>query len=484
MIKKFNIETPFIQLLLILILAIAVKSWNIDETDIGFDECFSLYNAQLPVSKIITLLAQGDNPPLWEIILHYWISIFGIEELNVRALSLIFNVGTIIPLYLIGERFIGKKAGVLVSLLYVFSSFSLFLTHEARVYSLIGFLGTWSVYFYLNIINGIDRTKSFILLTIVNVLILYGHYIAVWLIVVQSLIFMLHPVIRKKVTWSYLWHLLALFLFFLAFVPVIYSRLLDSGVKGTWIQKSKGIESLYFILVDFFNEPVVAVVFLLVLILGLYNSFKKRKLNINILVINLMVWIPLLVSFIISFKLGVFLNRYFYFTLPLLYLSLVNVLFQLKLQRRNYKILAYLTPILLLIFSFEISTENMIHSGNHKEIKLGIEEIKRINDLEETSIYFSPILFDKQFVYYYDKNIFSNYFKGYINPSVFRDTLETMNIYPITYSTEINLEENKKEIVYLDKGNENKSIVDFFKEIYRVKREEQIGDIMIFVFIK
>lgn len=483
MIKKIK-EHPIVELSLILILAIIIKGWNIGETDLGFDESFSLYNAQLPISSIIPLLTQGDNPPLWELLLHYWISIFGIAESNIRVLSLVFNVVTIIPLYFIGERFIGKRAGILVSLLFVFSSFSLFLTHEARVYSLIGFLASWSVYFYLKILNDQDSIKSLVFLSVVNILIIYSHYIAVWLIIVQVLIYLLNPSIRKKLGKNYRWHIISLFLFFLPLTSVIYARLLDSGVKGTWIQKSKGIESLYFMLVDFFNEPVVTVVLLLMLFLGTYNSFNNKRLNHDSLIINLMVWIPLLVTFLISFKLGIFLNRYFYFTLPILYLSLVNVIFKLKLQNKYLKAITFSLPLLLMVCSFEISTVNMIHSGNHKEIKGAIEKVKQLNNTANISICFSPALFDKQFVYYYNQSIFTSYFDKYEEPCVFKDTLTPINIYPINNIEDLDLDKITNKIIYLDKDNKNGSIVDALKKTYKLESQELIGDVLISTFIK
>ena len=55
------------------IIAFFIKVINLDASSLGADECFSVYSAQLPPLDIITWLNTGDNPPLWELILHYWI---------------------------------------------------------------------------------------------------------------------------------------------------------------------------------------------------------------------------------------------------------------------------------------------------------------------------------------------------------------------------------------------------------------------------
>ena len=125
--KEKNIaRLDFFIVLALISIAFIVRFIYIGKTDIGNDECFSLYYSRFSALDIMKALTTGagfaaDNPPLWEIILGVWTKIFGINLLALRSLSLLFNVLTIIPLYKLANEFFSKRIAISVSLLYVFS---------------------------------------------------------------------------------------------------------------------------------------------------------------------------------------------------------------------------------------------------------------------------------------------------------------------------------------------------------------------------
>ena len=157
------LQTPaqrksIIECLILLVIAAVLRMWFLDKTDLGGDESFTLYMALQSPSDIVQMLCKGDNPPLWELLLHFWVIVFGISEVAIRSLSLIFNVLTIIPIYLLGEKYIHRFAGIAASLFYCFSTFSIYMAHECRVYSLIGFASASSVFLFISCIH---QPKSF-----------------------------------------------------------------------------------------------------------------------------------------------------------------------------------------------------------------------------------------------------------------------------------------------------------------------------------
>ncbi len=475
-------NTTLLWSILLFVLAGILKGWNITETAIGTDECFSLYNAQLSVNEIITWLFKGNNPPLWEILLHFWTQPFGISELSIRSLSLLFNVGTVFPIIFIGERFIGKNAGLYAALLFIFSSFSLFLAHEARVYSLIGFLTAWSVYFFLDIVHKGKSKFSWIGLTVVNGLILYSHYMVYWIPLMEGIFILL---MFKDLIKKYLIHLSVLLLLGFPIIPVLYSRMLDSGVNGTWVKTSQGIDAFYFLLVDYWNKPLVTVLFIVIMVIGLVKWGVNKQVKKNKVILHLLVWIPLVISFIISFKLGILLNRYFYFLLPVLYLSFVSVLYQVNIKHKWGARLVFLVPILTMLLSFDMSTKEANYSGTHLEVKPIVESIKQIKKEGRATIYFSPVFFDKEIVYYWDRNLFQTYFDAYQTECVFQKPLNQNNIYPIYNDSEL-LDSKDENIVFIDNKSDyhhpNNNILSRLSSKYILVKSEEIAGVTFYYF--
>ena len=63
------------------------KYTDINTRDLSWDEPFSAFYSQYSVPQIITELFKGNNPPFYEIFLHFYTAIFGISEFALRMPS-------------------------------------------------------------------------------------------------------------------------------------------------------------------------------------------------------------------------------------------------------------------------------------------------------------------------------------------------------------------------------------------------------------
>ena len=328
-----------LECLLLLALAVVMRALFIGKTDLGGDESFTLFMALQTVPDLVRMLCQGDNPPLWELLLHFWTKIFGVSEVAIRSLSLIFSTLTVIPIYLAGEKFIHRFAGVAASLFYCFSTFSIYMAHECRVYSLIGFATASSVFLFVSCIYR-PKTFKFILLTIANLMLMYGHYLSVWIIVMEFVIALGIKPIRKKIWKPYLIHAATLLILFSPMFPVLFTRFFDSGVHGTWIAKTTSPEALYDFLWRMCNVPVTTVLAITILIsvfiILIINILKKKCKFGNNGILTLLWIVPLLVSFVLSYFTGFFLDRYFYFIFPIFYLSIASYCLYLFPKRKAF----------------------------------------------------------------------------------------------------------------------------------------------------
>src|SRR5438552_18635541 len=73
-------------LLLLLLAAFALRVWAIDAQGIWGDEAFSIYTAEQPLSYVLSA-GTDVHPPLYHVLLHFWLELAGRSPLGVRFLS-------------------------------------------------------------------------------------------------------------------------------------------------------------------------------------------------------------------------------------------------------------------------------------------------------------------------------------------------------------------------------------------------------------
>ncbi|HEX4019469.1 MAG TPA: glycosyltransferase family 39 protein [Frankiaceae bacterium] len=118
---------------------ILVRLWG--PRGLWLDESQSVAIARLPLTGHGTTLIQGlkqdGSPPVYYLLLHWWIELFGNGDRTVRALSFVLNLLCIPPLYWLGKRVIGKRAAWVAVLAFITSPFAAYYASETRMYSLL-----------------------------------------------------------------------------------------------------------------------------------------------------------------------------------------------------------------------------------------------------------------------------------------------------------------------------------------------------------
>jgi uncharacterized membrane protein len=74
------------------------------------DEALSVYIARLPVGQLLAALREDGSPPLYSLLLHGWIALFGVGSDAVRALSVLFSLLALPAAYWLGRRLDGRCA--------------------------------------------------------------------------------------------------------------------------------------------------------------------------------------------------------------------------------------------------------------------------------------------------------------------------------------------------------------------------------------
>jgi len=111
------------------------------------DETFSVWMAHHSVPELLQWTVNLDqHPPLYYLLLHYWIALFGDTAYYVRLLSALFGAATIPVIYLIGKRLSGAVVGLAAALFLAFSLFNIYFAQETRMYTLLTFNAAVAIY--------------------------------------------------------------------------------------------------------------------------------------------------------------------------------------------------------------------------------------------------------------------------------------------------------------------------------------------------
>lgn len=254
----------------IFILALGVRLFDLGGAPLWGDEIFSWMVAHLRPSYLIGYLYQGNNPPLWELILSLWLKWRPEgEAASLRLLPALFSALTALVLFELGRRWGGLPAGFTSALLWIFSTFGQSICREARAYALLSLLSAGNLYAFWRYYQG---QKGFWLWGILSILLLHTHYTGAFLLTAEGLWLLLR------------WRASAL-----AVVGKYSLALLFGTGLGLLVWLDRALlyektgygplfshESIYNLLWAFSNQPVPTVIALCILALAMAHVYLKR----------------------------------------------------------------------------------------------------------------------------------------------------------------------------------------------------------------
>lgn len=454
--KYIKQHEPLIILLLLVIANLVVKGIFLGANSLAEDEPFSVYIAQMDIPSIIRLLADGNNPPLYEILLHFWIKTFGISELSVRLPSLLFSSLSVLFIYKIGATFINHRVALYSSVIFIFSDYHIMFAHQSRVYALLGLLSVASAYFFMCILqadfeSGTSTSKRrktilYISLTFANTLLIYAHYFGFFILITQLLFIGMHPAFLVKNWKKVLVSACAVLLLYSPYIAIVIHRFIASSGGMGIAQTPSGIDGIYYMIWQFSNMPVIASSALVICIGALAKYLSNfRKAPSNIQAKYLVFWFCFIFFFMfgVSFWLPMFLDRYMMQS-AIAYPIVLALSADYLITTRRYRLI--LPSLLCLLF--------MITANPNLTIKRSIIElVDKVKSLksENSMVYFCPDWFELNFAYYYNVKYFEDYNTPNLKQNI-HNYLKAEHIYPVKNRLQLDssLKVDTETIIYID----------------------------------
>jgi mannosyltransferase len=105
--------------------------------ELWLDEAQSVAIARLPLPELFAALEQDGSPPLYYLLLHGWIDLFGTSATAVRALSALVSLLTLPLAWHVARRLAGRRVAVALVVLLATSPFLIRYASETRMYALL-----------------------------------------------------------------------------------------------------------------------------------------------------------------------------------------------------------------------------------------------------------------------------------------------------------------------------------------------------------
>ena len=357
---------------LITILALAFRLILANQS-LWLDEGASWVLSSLSPQALLSASAGDFHPPLYYLLLHYWLPLVGNREWLMRLPGILIGTATVPALYSLLTQLQTKKSkskftlAHLAALLLAINPLHLYYSQELRMYSLSALLSVFAWKFFLSWLKKPQRKKAFlfILTTLLNLFTFYGTFFnlaAQWLYLLFN---------QRRRLKSFFINNLFLLIGFLPWLPTFWTQLQNGGyikdnlpgwasLSGDFSLKSFLLLPTKFTLGRISLSPqniYYAAIFLIVLYLGLLFFLALKTKSSRPFFYWLL--IPLFLAAVLSLKTPMLGYWRYIFLLPAFTTLIAFGLASLPRHTRHFNIAFVI--IVFLVSNFYFWTQPRFH---------------------------------------------------------------------------------------------------------------------------
>ena len=392
----------FIILCFCMFIAVGISYLFFQNQSLRLDESQSLWQSSHSSKMIISLIGQDVHVPLYPLLLHVWLFIFGTGIPVARTLSLIFFILSIPVFYILGKRLYTKDTSLFATVLFSISPFMNWYANEIRMYSLFVFVALVHMYFLIGILKN-DSRRSWVGFTVSSLVGVYTHYFFFLLLFVDFLFYLSN---RKKFALNAFKNFLRVALVTLvAFLPwityVFYLGKVSNASPNLLSPTSVDLFNMFSEFFIGFQNDFVNTIFLslwpIIILLGFLALRRNMVIQPGTIYLIMIFSIPTTIAFFGSIYIRpIFLSRYLIFTMPAMYLLMGWIL------SRYPRFLMYILSCLaVLTFVFGFTVEGLSDTTPTKENYREVAAYLEANALPSDIIVASAPFTIYPFIYYY-----------------------------------------------------------------------------------
>jgi len=378
--KHFKRPLPYI---IIMLIGLSMRLLNIND-GLWLDEIWSMNISGVENSAldIIEACKTDTHPPLYDLLLHYFLLLVGDSDISGRILSLIIGFLGIISTFYYTLRITKKyKTSFLAFTLITFSFFHIYYSGEGRFYTFLYFLSLGAIselYLFLTT----KRYNRLFLFVFYSLILVYTHYYGAILLFVLSILVFLLWIMKEINTKTFLYFALSGFVILAIFSPWLPYMLVRKS-NSSWMSEPKIWDFFEYLYLYTGKNPVEFIFILLALSMSIKNM--KSNVILNTIFIGAII-LGFIVPFVVSYLSTPMLhNRYTFIYYPCI-IILTSIFWGQTDILKGKKIMIYVVVFGSIFFNFFFI--NKFIDGAHLEPWRDASlEIRKDREGEKINIY-------------------------------------------------------------------------------------------------
>jgi 4-amino-4-deoxy-L-arabinose transferase-like glycosyltransferase len=188
-------------LVLVTVVATALRLYGLGEQPLWLDEATTADYAESGL--VGSVFAEPPNPPLFYVVEYVVVGWLGATEWALRLPAAVFGILAVPAAWAVARKLFPepRSTAQATAAVAAVSPFLIYLSQEARSYSLVILLTLLSTVFFLRFCNqqrGLaGQGKDLVIYAVLSTLLMYSHYYGAWVLLAHEAVYWLHVRARK-----------------------------------------------------------------------------------------------------------------------------------------------------------------------------------------------------------------------------------------------------------------------------------------------
>ena len=392
-----NSKTERLILFSIFAFCLAIRIAFLTQKNLWFDEVFSWHLSMDSFYEIIVRTSNDIHPPLYYFTLKIWNFVFGDSVAAMRLLSAFFTSSAIFFIYPLSRRIMPPAQAFLVLVMYSLSPLNLYYSQEVRMAAMNLFLNAGSVYFLMKLTDvshnhhRIFRDKYSLLYLFFTLFALYTHYFSFFILTAEVIYVIVINLYSRKQILSYVYIWLGVLAGYILWLPDLITHMrkgqswrVPQNLQQILAEYANYIRDLNLGLYYYYTDlelvkyiTYFTAICVLFSIAGVIVHRNKQRNNTLVLIL-LVLFVPLMLAGIISFRQKIEFYRYLSILVPFISIFLVYGIYIWKLKPVSYTLL--LLCFAVNVYGITIHYSFDFKNDDYRELIIRINEEYKLED--------------------------------------------------------------------------------------------------------